>query len=34
MYSYFLKRLEVTDFYFSYAINATTKISKKHRNAT
>ena len=29
MYSDFLERLEVTDFYFSYAINATAKISKK-----
>ena len=28
MYSYFVKRLEVTDFYFSYAINATNLILK------
>ena len=34
MYSYFLGRLAVTDFYFSYAIKTTAKTSKKQRNAT
>ena len=34
IYSYFLRHLALSEFYFSYAIKTTAKISKKHKNAT